>query len=1175
MELSRKNWPLGWIPSDNAIGGRKDGLLRMDNLYLDDQGIVKLVPGLTRVNSTALPGTVHSIYSQTFGAKKIRFVGLSNGSVKVAETDFSITTDIITGGNPEIASFATMYGMVFASSGKKIVSYNIESAKQVGLNKPTVPVVTGNVGPNSVVVDNYNAATMAAGSGTILSTGTDIWITTASTVGKVLVAPQQGDTTVLTSGSVGAATDRVQLPFTAADSSKVISVLLEFHIDDLNYYVKQWTNVDTGNGSPFNVGINAISVLSALRGEFDREGSTSALGWESITEVILTVEVTEVIDVNFQRVTIHGGSTGTLSGPYQYKLVSVSEIKTAGITNYIATSPASDATDPIYTHNSSVNIYFPINHPDDFFVTKWRIYRRSAVATYDINPIDEPRRLDQWYQIAEVSIALGQYEDILSDAEAIEDGKILDEEQLSIVDVGEEIVSMVAGASRMWYLTSTQVIPSKIECPDSYSPFQAMKLSGNSAGINLWIVKALDGSFYVGTTEDVYRIVGEFVTLEDGTLSASIFSLGMGTGYQPISRSCTFAGGKIYYISGNGPITIDTSSVDLLIGDTELLYRKTVRHEFPFVNLVPNGLAIYAVCVTRSQVWWSLNMSDGTRRIFVYDFNKKYWHVRNLDPISLFVEDDGTILGGFGGGSGNFLNVLDSGTDLAGINGQNIHFRTVCDDFDAPNQRKDVYTLRIWAKSDVPVSVEISVNGTSFLSVGSYTFGTANGGSEYFIELPSQLGSKKNWAVQFKANNATAFELYGYQFEFDSRPPQQNYMRIAPTNQGSISRKRWMTYAIVIDSLGSDFTITPYVDNVASAPVTFSSTEKLTAIYYFLAETVGTDISAVVKTTNTNNVFEYYGPNLEETVSEKLPPPSKYFVIPSTDYGNPNRKRHSSYKFTINTRGAIVRFTPRIDGINKTPITFSTSEKRTQPFFFTTDNIGIDIGGILESVDGLPFEFYGVIVPQDLEIFPPQLKEFRIPESNFGIPARKRVRTLPLRINTNGTNVTFTPIVDGITQAVSVFNTTVPTTVFHYFSTDIFGIDFAGEFVGEEWFEFYGMLKPEEVEVLPVGKKFDQVGPAQFDRIGKLLAFRIRGIFYDTTVSVVVYVEDVIAHTFVLDTIVGVSKVYEQMQMPKTIAGTAMRFEIGPSTLAFHRYSVEVLVNYSGMQGGGKWMTLK
>src|ERR1041384_1161113 len=45
MNLTRTNWPLGWLPNNDAINGNPDGLLRADNLRIDKLGVTGLRDG--------------------------------------------------------------------------------------------------------------------------------------------------------------------------------------------------------------------------------------------------------------------------------------------------------------------------------------------------------------------------------------------------------------------------------------------------------------------------------------------------------------------------------------------------------------------------------------------------------------------------------------------------------------------------------------------------------------------------------------------------------------------------------------------------------------------------------------------------------------------------------------------------------------------------------------------------------------------------------------------------------------------------------------------------------------------------------------------------------------------------------------------------------------------------
>jgi len=138
---------------------------------------------------------------------------------------------------------------------------------------------------------------------------------------------------------------------------------------------------------------------------------------------------------------------------------------------------------------------------------------------------------------------------------------------------------------------------------------------------------------------------------------------------------------------------------------------------------------------------------------------------------------------------------------------------------------------------------------------------------------------------------------------------------------------------------------------------------------------------------------------------------------------------------------------------------------------------------------------------------------------------------------------------------------------------------------GSEPFEFYGMQKPEEVEVLPVAKVFDQLGPLRYDKIAKLYAFRIRMIAEDTQLPFQIFTDDNPTIPYnppagaVYEGVIMCSefqdKVYE-ITMPKNVNGTVFRITIGGAgNRPFHRYSMYVKVNLSGMQADPKWIEVK
>ncbi len=77
----RNDFSAGWVPSADSFNGPPNGLLRMDNLTLDELGIVSLRQGSAKINTTALshtettllPSFDHTvIYEETLGATGAR-----------------------------------------------------------------------------------------------------------------------------------------------------------------------------------------------------------------------------------------------------------------------------------------------------------------------------------------------------------------------------------------------------------------------------------------------------------------------------------------------------------------------------------------------------------------------------------------------------------------------------------------------------------------------------------------------------------------------------------------------------------------------------------------------------------------------------------------------------------------------------------------------------------------------------------------------------------------------------------------------------------------------------------------------------------------------------------------------------------------------------------------------
>lgn len=431
---------------------------------------------------------------------------------------------------------------------------------------------------------------------------------------------------------------------------------------------------------------------------------------------------------------------------------------------------------------------------------------------------------------------------------------------------------------------------------------------------------------------------------------------------------------------------------------------------------------------------------------------------------------------------------------------------------------------------------------------------------------------------------ATPFEFYGVitPQEVEALPSLLKSYYLSVSNLGTPARKRLKTIPIVINTMGADVNFIITIDGIGKEPLTINTTFKQTVFYYFNYDSVGVDFEATLQSI-ADTPFECYGLSLQDCIAQTLPTPTEYYLIPPNNYGTPARKRFTSYKFQIDTRGEPVTFTPIVDGLEYATLIFTTNNgEETIEYFFNQvlDVKGIDIGGTLT---GGPFEFYGPVVPEKVETLPSRLESFYPPHDNFGVAARKRIRTIPLIIYTYGQPVIYTPNVDGVNYPPASFTTTYKQTVYYFFVSDMFGIDVGGNLRGAFPFEFYGFGTPEDVEVLPVPKIYDQFQPLRFDKIGKIFSIRIRIISTgDVTIPFSIFGD--ISSTLPANTTALFSSSFQvvpfqdnviETDLPKNINGTILRITLGPTVSPFHRYDLFVKIATSGMESDSKWIQMR
>src|SRR5258708_344086 len=100
----------GWIPSDDAINGRKDGCLQMDGLELDKNGSLTLQGG-TSVVGSAYTHNAHTIFSNVISGTRHDYVADTSGGI------FRDGVSIGSGGDTGNGAFSTAFDFTLVASG--------------------------------------------------------------------------------------------------------------------------------------------------------------------------------------------------------------------------------------------------------------------------------------------------------------------------------------------------------------------------------------------------------------------------------------------------------------------------------------------------------------------------------------------------------------------------------------------------------------------------------------------------------------------------------------------------------------------------------------------------------------------------------------------------------------------------------------------------------------------------------------------------------------------------------------------------------------------------------------------------------------------------------------------------------------------------------------------------
>ena len=1063
-EILIKDFSKGWLPCDDPISGRKDGLLKMDNMELDSNGGLSLQGGTSVIVGPYLSAP-HTLFSRLINGAKHNYAATSDGKV------YRDSDTIVNSGDNTNAGFGTAFNFTLIGSGNaRVKDTGSGTPINLGISPPAAaPAVsydpTTQQGRICIAHNISTSVVCPTGSFTLDGTGTIIQ-GEADDNGTLILqtyytAPVPVDATNF--GNCGGQTNDDFIVLTGyfnpdlLDSTNPRSLTLDILLSAgdsaghqiTDYYTYTVTDI---TALPF-IG-PTVFQLQVPRSSFSRIGAGKQT-WSTVYGFRITMEngVNEEIlwifgDSEFNPNIYMVGGSATQNGSYEYAQMDVNNTG-----SYLAKSVLGPASDIVTVTFGQVKI--TPNIPVDPQCNEVWIFKSGG-------------SLDQWYRIAKITSNYNQpFFDTLSDSDAETLDITVNLNLISVKDIPDKIFDIVGPINGRWYYFTTNFMyPSDVNNPDLVDASEAIRICGSSSELFMWARIVNASTVLVGTSLDIYQLSGTFETLPDNTID--MYYLPLGVKYPPITCDVDTYGGSAFYLASDGWRMLNGSGQAAFVGNQnntlvspnlDRLYRGETCSDYepPNIQQLPRSFRM-PVVVAKNKLWCFIQTATQSR-IEIYDFIRQYWRPSNYGkgPVSAATKtQDGQVIAAYTDDLKLRAIDIQSSKLIDGSIQQPMLIKTMVFDGDIPRQRKDSSTLKIKSTNTVAIPITLIVDsGTQigtllgFTSVNSiptdFAFDLSSPTCQgYPISLVNLV---KTYQVVLGGINESNAIINNISITFDPRPEQRSFIRVQAQNYGTGARKRFYTLSFQIDTLGNDVVFTPTVDGVSKSPLTVNSTSKRTFNYNFPATAsdilIGTDYEYTLQCET--GLFEFFGFQMQPKQIEAFPEPIRWFTIPVTNFGKPQRKRVRNWPFVINTLGHDVTFTPLVDGSAGTAVTLNCSDKKTYQYSAPADLVGVDWSGTFSGSN--QFELWEVSPTEDIEVFPPLEMVHVIPVTNFGSSARKRIRMWPFVIDCHSSPVTFTPIVDGITGTSVIFTTTEKKTVYAFETADVIGVDFSGTFL--------------------------------------------------------------------------------------------------------------------------------
>ena len=932
--LQRSSFARGWMPDADAVAAPAEALLRADNCILDELGTVSLRPGSAKINSVALAHPdIHTLFTGYLSGTRYRMAGANNA---VYANGVEIVNSLA--GSGDFAFGSHLGQILFARSTSK-KKYDGTTLRNLGIAMTGGALTAAALAPDSDTfatfasgettwTDNFGVSANAAGYDGTANAAKSITVSTANGTGMISkrFASDQ-DFSTYTAGLTATDDDILSLYVYIVDPSTLFEVSVMVDVNSASptvfqddYYHHTWRfhtqdeadsqylqrlrdKYDAEGATRDRVEATGFTEmlqgelqpgwnkLTVRRGDLQRFGGTFGKDWSTVRGVrfrAFTVGDSTAAPLRFDQCVITGGSTRNINGKVKYRYILV---RNDGV--YTAKSAPSVASAEYIFTNAGGDLTIPADASRDSQANEIWVFRMGGSEAFGF--------LDSYYRVKVQTGVSGTGSVAISDTLSAKDALIANIRLETDNAVPPNNIIGMAGPyyDRMMYLTSDGfVYPSRQLNPDSCSAGQAIRVTGADE-TPYWIKKAF-GGLYIGTSKDVYRLEGTGAELPDDTVDFTLAP--MNIDHPPRSEALAQEGDLLLYLASDGWRAMNGSASKSLVGATSLLYKGYTRHGISAVNLATGR---FRGAITKGQFVAMTPEGASTTStpvLYRHIFDHGWWYRHTYGAQAwrcVYREPDGTLIAS---DSAGFIWTLDTGTQDGSTDIAVVAWTKVDDD-SLPLQRKDLWDLRVRAdtgNANAAVAVHLDGSGSSATSVTV----TQNGMGVTLGALNAVAVCRQ---VQLRITGSfSTFRLYDFGIQYRARPPLSTFVEPKP-ELPSLQRRRFGGLQLVADTLGGAATVTPMLDGIAQATLSYTSSDALGSTLTF-SSLVGRDLWAKIsKTTG----FEYY--QLQPLILDTLPVKMKG-QTPESEAGVPGIKTMSGVQLRVCTLGSAVTVTVIIDG---------------------------------------------------------------------------------------------------------------------------------------------------------------------------------------------------------------------------------------------------------------------